>query len=388
MRMLAVAAGIAALCSGCARREVPVPAARASLGFFLVSAEPPLLTPPHGGVPATIRAKDVEACPGELGGLPIERARGAIRVEADEARLEGGPAGWLGLWGVELERLGCLATGDGDRLARRLAHSRPLPLGAERKLLEVSEGRDGYLDLRAGHRLRTVRPVFREGAAEQSAIAEVGEAKAGPPGSLTVEVRAADDLIGYERAWYEFEPTKGGARLRLLAAAAVVNGEETPLPKPLEDWMEFDGGALYFRLLFLSRRTEIAENDILLLGESTPVALEDLTQDVRAAPSTCAARRGCKRAPKDTAVLPFVTVEVDGEALALAPGSTVRGALDALDAAAWSAELAAAPRVWKPSAGRMIPVRSEGVEVMLELPLLGGERIWTKGPPMAAAALR
>jgi|GEM_PF-2645284 len=379
MRMLLVVVALAALSSACARRGSP-PAtegvARASRGFFLTTSDPPLLVPPEAGT-AAVRAEDPEACPPELGGISIERGQGRIHVEIDAERLRGGPAGWLGLWAVGLERLGCLSVGDGYALARRLANSAPLPLGRERKLLEVSEGRDGYLDLRAGHRLRTVRPVFREGAPEgRSAIDEVGETRADSPGSLTLEIRVSDDLIGYERAWYEFVPAgTNGARLRPLEAVAVLDGEESVLPKPLDDWMGFGDEARHFRLLFLSRRTEEAENDILLLGRSSPVALEDLTQQLRAEPDTCAQRPGCKRAPLETAILPFITATVDGKTVVVAPGSTVRGALSA---AGQSTEAIADLRVWKATPDGLTAVKYEDGRAILDLPLLGGERLWTK----------
>lgn len=369
MRILLLAALVVVGCSH--RADVPVPTRPP--GFFQLAEG--VLIPPHGGGPVTIDVPDPNACPAELDGLSVERTARAVRLHPSESTLRGLERGGLSRWAVELERTGCLASGDAPRLARRIAHSVPSPLGEERRLLEVSEGRDGYLDLRVGYRLRTVRPVFRDGAEATSALRQVGETEAVPGGGLTVTVRATEALVGYERAWYEFVPGQAsGAVLRPLETVLVIEGEESSQPSPLDRWLAFDDDARYFRLLFLSRLTETAENDILLVGAPTPVAVEDHTEALRQDPERCADLFGCKRAPVETAVLPFITVDVDGDPVPLAPGARIRSALateskpsDELDGLA----------VWKPSGGRLVPVRFDD-DSILRLPLLGGERIRTK----------
>jgi len=358
--------------AGCARRgEAPAPVRPP--GFFRLANE--VLIPPHGGGPTTFDVPDPAACPAELEGVGLERVGRAVRIHAAPARLAGFERGGLSRWAVELERSGCLSPGDAPELARRLAHGVALPLGEERRLLEVSEGRDGYLDLRAGHRLRTVRPIFRDPSTATSALRQIGDTEAAPGGGLTVTVRAAEDLVGYERAWYRFiEGDGSGAALLPMETVLVIEGEETDRPSPLDEWLRFGDDARYFRLLFLSRLTETAENDILLVGAATPVILEDQTEALRENPARCAALSHCRKAPVETAVLPFITVDVDDATVPLAPGARVRGALATQSKPNESVD---GLRVWKPSAGRLVPVRF-GDDSIFELPLLGGERIRTK----------
>jgi hypothetical protein len=329
----------------------------------------------------------------------LQRRRpGRLRLTVDRDALEKQPAGWLTQWAAALERRGCIASGEGLRLATSLAHAVPLRLQTEQRLLNADVRSSGYSDLWPGYRLRVVSPVFRDGAPPGASALQPESKVEAAAGGLIVTAKASPDLIGYETAWYALEPRAGGgARIVPQYAEFHSEGEVTREPAPRRNHLAFDPAMAYFRLLFMARRTESNDHDIVVIAAATQPKLDEKTQALEAGTESCAAassdapesaraiasesatagtpESACTVAPAQVAILVFLRVTVQGREVLAHPGDTLDSALREAGAAD-PAEILSTLVVRKPYEGRLTPLEfSRAAPDILDLPLAGGEEI-------------
>jgi hypothetical protein len=409
---------LSALC-GCAARSGP-----SSFRMFKTDDQS-VLVPPGVKDPAVkLRrfdfhtAGNTNSCRGAEGGITLTPRRKGLRLAVDGGVLEQQPPGWLASWAVSLEERGCVASGDGLVLAARVVHSVPLPLRTEQRLLSYDARAYGFTDLPSGYRLRVVSPVFREGAPAGATAAGAEKSVEETPGGLTIVLEKSPDLAGYEMAWYAVEPRPhgGGSRIVPLYADFHHEGEVTRQAAPRVNHLDFDPSMAYFRMLFMSRRTETSDHDIFLVAAPTLSQLEQRTREIEAGAAPCeaatsvagsnaaqdaaptqtfptrasptqqtstetslpAAKRAadaqCIVAPRQVAVVAFFAVQVQGKELLLHPGTTLAQALR--EAGADMEQALATLAVRKPYGKRVAPVEALGAtRDLLALPLSGGEKI-------------
>jgi hypothetical protein len=389
-------------------------AARGPASYRLINAsDQRLLIPPgvkHAGVTQrSIRfrtAATPRPCEGSEGGIALTAVRKGLRLAVDREALEQQPAGWLAQWAVSLEERGCLAAGEGFRLATRVAQSVPLPLRVEQRLLTHDVRQSGFTDLLPGYRVRVVSPVFREGAPPDAQTTVGKQTVEGSPGGLTVSVQTSPDLIGYEMAWYAVElRPQGGARIVPQYADFHQEGEVARQPAPRVNHLDFDPKMAYFRMMVMARRmTDSNDHDIFLVAAPTQPLLDQRSRALEAGASACGPvgsrssaphRRGgglqaaasdsavpraveeqttCAVAPSQVAVVAFIPVRVQGKEVLIHPGATLAGALREAGADVDQALPTLGAR--KPYGSKLASVKALGEKTdLLRLPLSGGEEI-------------
>src|SRR4051812_28983150 len=136
--------------------------------------------------------------------LTITRRRSVIRVTVHREALLRQPRGWLAEWIDRAESQGCLPAGQGSLLAARILEALPLPSGAALRLMRA-DGTHNYVALMSGNRLRVVSPILRRGAAPAAEDASPMKVTAGGANSITVEMKAPPDPVGFETAIYEIQ---------------------------------------------------------------------------------------------------------------------------------------------------------------------------------------
>ena len=305
---------------------------------------------------------------------PAESRGGKLRVPVDRSLLAEAPAGALVRWGVALESAGCLEPGQGYAAADRIARSTPLSPRQPRTLLNASERNDGYIDLRAGHRIRVAGPVFRDGAPPGAEVYREAEPPRVEGGGITLTLKKSPDVLGFEVDWYGVEAAAPGVRIAPLSAERRIEGEELHLKSPTVNPFSFDPSAAFFRLMFLARLEDDPDHDILMLAAPTPVELERRYKRIKADPTRCADEVAfCVGAAKHVAFVPFVSVRANDRETHLAPGAVLRQALREAGVAA-PESVVDSLTVWKPFGDRMARVEFDSDDI-LNLPLEGGERL-------------
>ncbi len=285
------------------------------------------------------------------------------------------PNGWLLGWAGDLEGSGCLPPGQGLAAARLVAQALPSGKGREYALLNSPTRTTGRSDLLPWIKLRVTTPIFREGApADAKFITDDHGVVEEAPGELSITLKASDDFVGYEFAWYALRPRlDGGARLELEFSETHI-GEETTRTQTSRQHLEFGGDARYFRILVLTRISD-SDHDTALLAGSTLAELEERTKAVEGDPARCERMAGCVSIDTRVALLPFVSVQANGKEVLAQPGATVGDALREAGETDLDA-ITASLRVSRDYAGRLTPIEAEvGRSELLELTLLGGESI-------------
>lgn len=349
---------------------------------------------------------DARPCAGSEGGIELTPRRKGLRVAPDADILEQQPTGWLASWAVSLEERGCVASGEGFRLATQVAHWVPLPLRVEQRLLTHDARASGFTDLLPGYRLRVVSPVFREGTAPDAETTVGKQTVEESPGGLTVSVQKSPDLVGYEMAWYAVETgPQGGARIVPQYADFHQEGDVTRQSAPRVNHLEFDPEMAYFRMLVMARRmTSSNDHDIYLVAAPTLPLLEERTRALELDAGSCEPFEGptgdrrdqgggaqpvlgegslprpsadqttCVVAPRQVAVVVFLPVRVQGKEVLVHPGATLASALR--EAGAEADLVVPSLSVQKPYGRRLAAVEALGEKRdLLALPLSGGEEI-------------
>jgi len=366
---------------------------------------------------------DARSCDGHEGGVELQqRRRGGLRLTVERHALQQQPAGWLAQWATSLEQRGCITPGESFGLATSVAQAVPLELPIEQRLLNPDARSSGYTDLRPGYKLRVVSPVFREGAPPDATVMQEETKVEASEGGLTVVGKASPDLIGYQIAWYAVEPRArgGGARIVPQFAEYHSEGEVTRQNAPHANYLTFDRGMAYFRMLFMARRTESNDHDILVMAAPTQANLEERTRALEAGTQACmpaasrseealaegegvtdetanaiartpraasqtvlpapptpagASQSACIIAPKQVAIVAWLRVTVQDKEVLVHPGATLGNALREAGAND-PEEVLPTLAVRKPYEGRLTPVAfPRATRDILALPLSGGEEI-------------
>jgi len=309
-------------------------------------------------------------CASAGGPAAIEERGKRLRVTVTRDALTKQPAGWLNAWTAELEAKGCLASGDGTKLAERIAETLPLELNAGFRLLHGSE-----VDVGPHTRLEVVSPVFREGTAPgASALETAGVTGAGS--ELTVTVRASADLMGFGTAWYGVQPnrTHAGFSIVPLHAERNIQGKVEPLDGPVKNTFPFPADAAFYRLFYKADQTDFTA---LAVAARSRAELEERTKLLETGTASCKKLNGelCVAIPKGVAVNAYVAVTVNGKEVTVLWPATVRAAIQA---AGEDDNLAVLSRlvIRKNYDGRLTRVEFDrSRQAILGMMLAGGENI-------------
>lgn len=156
-----------------------------------------------------------------------------------------------------------------------------------------------YIDIEPGWRLRVVTPLLKSGGYRPQLDTSPSAATTSPGTGLNVELRTNSDFLGYELAYYAFEP-KG--RIRLTSVEATVDGNTEPRTQPTAKLFDYPRDARYLRLVFLTRVSE-ADHDMAVLTAGRFEDLEGWTAKLRSDPEgTCKSTPYCSWIPGGIAV--------------------------------------------------------------------------------------
>ena len=298
--------------------------------------------------------------------MRVSKRRAVITVKRDTLLKQ--PSGWLSNWTAGLESQGCLAPGDGLKLAERIAESLPLDPKSAFRLLYASQA-----DIGPRIRLQVVSPILREGAPTDAPLLDT-VATTGSGASLTVVVKSTANLIGYETAWYSVQPKADGIGFTIapLYAERHIGAEPERRPQSVTNYFQFPADAAFYRLFFKAEQSEFTA---LVIAARTPAELEQRFKVLEAGPASCAKLNGelCATIPKLVAVNPFLAVTVNGSELPVRLGATVG---EAIRTAGERQPNAVLPQlaVFKPYNGRPAAVEFDRAgPAILNMILTGGE---------------
>jgi hypothetical protein len=311
-----------------------------------------------------------DPCPPAEGVIAIQVRKKRVLVTVTRDTLVKQPPGWLSAWTSEIEAQGCLAPGDGLKLADRIAESLPLDPDTAFHLLHSSE-----LDIGPQTRLQVVSPILREGPADDAKILNVETA--GNGNNLTVTLKPAGNLIGYETAWYAVQPRANriGFTIVPLSAERHIQGETERRPQPARNYFQFPADAACYRLFYKADQTEFTA---LVVAARTRAELDRRIKALETGTASCEKLHGelCVAIPRLIGINPFLAVTVNGSEVMLHWGATVRAAI-------WQAgepEDEVVPphlAVYKLYHGRPVAVKFDRASpAILDLVLTGGEVVW------------
>ena len=308
-------------------------------------------------------------------GLMIERKGGGRLVVTREAIAATTPAE-LFAWTLALEKQGCIAANEALPLGERIIDALPLDLNKRTQLLQ------GRGDLKPVNSLRVVAPVFKPGTSAQTGpLAEIASVQQGAsPGSVDVEVKPNPAVIGYEIDWYDFVGHAGGPGYRIVPRLAElhVDGKVENRAVPSVSRFQFADAARWYELYMM---TKVSANDFDFVVFSAKTS-DELQKSVTAFQTDASAF--LKTAdPTTYTVLPhgsginaYIRVKVNGVALDLPRGNTIRQAF--AQAGTDSSTVLPRLRVQKLHDGKLYPVEwDRQTDQILSLPLEGGEEIDT-----------
>ena len=309
------------------------------------------------------------SCAPAEGAIAIHARHGRVRVTVTRDPLLKQPPGWLSAWTAQAESRGCIAAGDGLKLAERIVESLPLDPRAARRLLHADDLQTGYVDLGPETRLQVVSPILREGSTPDAPILDASNLT-GEGNRLTLTLKSTPNLVGYETAWYAVQPKAGqiGFAIAPLSAEKHIQGKVEPAAAPATNYLKFEPQAAYYRLFYKADKGEVVE---VVLAAPTRAELDRQTQAFSSDPALCAQvpSQACVVIPKRVALNPFLAITVNGSEATIPVGSTVGAAI----------RLERVPpdlKVYKLYAGRAVPVEFDrSSPEILGLVLNGGEKI-------------
>ncbi len=240
-----------------------------------------------------------------------------IRVTVRRGTLVRQPPGWLGDWTAELESQGCLAAGEGLKLADRIAESLPLEPNTAFHLLHSS-----VLDLDPRVRLQVVSPILREGAA--AGAPTVGPVElSGNGASLTVTAKSTA-----EKSWYAVQPkaNESGFTIAPLYAERLINGVTERLPQLGLGYLQFGADAGYYRMFQKAGKTEFTQ---FVIAAPTRAELERRSAAFEAGTASCNKVNSefCVAIPRAVAVNLLLPVTMNGAETMVRRGATLGEAL-------------------------------------------------------------
>jgi hypothetical protein len=372
-----IAASICVLiiCAGCA---VHHPDAQA---WRLVPAgnAAPILVPPGVESPEVARrsfSADVRSgplrCAENQGEARIQPRNGHLRVTVTREALIRQPPGSLSLWAADLEARGCVAPGDGPRLAQSIAESLPLEANEGFRLLYSGDRRTGEMELGSGVRLQVTSPILREGAAPEAPLQISGSGN-------SLVVTGSTDLLGYETAWYrtEVKADLSGFVIVPISAERHLSNDVEKRTEPAVNYFRFPPEASYYRLFYKSGQTDFTA---FVVAARTLRELDRISNSTAGAITSCQAlSEFCAAIPRRVAVNPFVMVVMNGREVLISWGATLAEAIRE-SGERQPASLLPRLAISKQHDGRAAKIQFAGTgEAIMDLILTGGEIIsWEK----------
>jgi hypothetical protein len=302
----------------------------------------------------------------------VRSRRNQVYVKVRRDTLAGREAGWLTAWTEDLEARGCIAQGEGFRLATRIAQSLPLePNGAFRLLYPNDRN---VVELDPGVRLQVMTPVMAEGAAPDAPIIDATTTVNG--NTVTIEGRFTENLLGYEMTWYSAQARSRlpGVTVAPLLTERHIKGETERVSQPALNYFQSLSAASFYGLFYKGGQTEFTA---LIVGAVTKADLDRRRKLLEAGVTSCEMLNNemCVTVPKRVAINPMVPVTVNGEEKLLNWGATVGAALRASGVQKLDALLPQLS-VLKPYGERPTAVEFNPADsAILSLILMGGEII-------------
>ena len=366
-RVLAASLLLSMVTSGCAVRQT-YRLVKQNAGSVLI---PPGVSKPDVG--QRIFTADIApgrgSCAPAEGAIAIQSRKGRVRVTVTRDRLLKQPPGWLSAWTAQAESQGCIAAGEGLKLAARIAESLPLDPRAAWRLLHADDRQTGYVDLGPETRLQVVSPILREGTPADAPILDASNLT-GEGNRLTLTLKSTSNLVGYETAWYAIQPKAGqiGFAITPLSAEKHIQGRVEPAAAPATNYLKFGPQAAYYRLFYKADQGEVVE---VVLAAPTRAELDRQTQVFNSDPALCAQvpSQACVVIPKRVALNPFLAITVNDNETTVPVGSTLRAAIHV-------ERVPPELKVYKLYAGKPVPVEFDRASAeILSLVLNGGEKI-------------
>ncbi len=300
------------LCAGCAVRQPAAESWRLKTN---------LLVPPGVSNPDLAKrtlTSDVTAghgiCPPEI---RVKAHRVVLTVTRD--MLNHQPDGWLTRWAAGVEAQGCIAPGEGERLAAQVAESLPLDPVVAFHLLYPNNRRSGGVDLAPPIRIQIVSPILKDEAAP-----EAGTETSAAANGLTVTMKSSDNLIGYEIAWYSIQPKAAGTGYSIvpLYSERHIKDETERRAQPDSDYLAFPSGAGFYRLVYKSDRTSFTA---LVIAAPTREDLDRRARLIETGSAPCIEL--CVAIPRRAAVNAMLPVAVNDEEVMVSWGANVGEAI-------------------------------------------------------------
>jgi hypothetical protein len=234
------------------------------------------------------------------------------------------PPGWLTTWAAGIESQGCIAPGEGSLLASGVAESLPLDPALAFRLLYPNDRQTGQVDIAPPVRLQVVSPIFREGTAQDAPILDAS----GSGNSITVTLKASDNLIGYETAWYAAQSRTSGVGFTIapLYAERHLQDETQRRAQPATNYLQFPADAAFYRLFYKSGQTRFTA---LVIAAPTRAELDRRIGTLDTSAASCDKLGGnlCVAIPRRVAVNPMVPVAVNGAEVMVGWGANVAEAI-------------------------------------------------------------
>ena len=312
------------------------------------------------------------ACPPPAPPVALHKIKSRMRVTVWREALLHQAAGWLRDWAVALEAQGCVAPGDGLKLAVAAAESVPVDAGAEFRLLNRVTLRG---EIGSHTRIQVVTPILSPGASADAGIPNPTQIT-GNGSHLNVAVRSPSTLTGYETGWYAVEVRAGGLGFTIvpLSGERRINGETQPEAKPAVDYFRFSDQAAFYRLLY---KADPSEFTALVVAARTPDELDRNTRTLEIGAVSCQKLNAgdCVAIPKTAAINLFLEVTVNGAAVHVPWGAPLSAAIRS-GGEPQPANILPTLEIRKSYQGRLVPVQFDHSRpAILQLTLVGGEVI-------------
>jgi hypothetical protein len=254
--------------------------------------------------------------------IRVKRKRVSVTVTREMLLRQ--PPGWLTTWAAGIESQGCVAHGDGSILAARVAESLPLDPALAFHLLYPNDRQSGQVDIAPPVRLQVVSPILRDGVASDAPILDTS----GNGNSITVTLKASDNLIGYETAWYAAQPKASGAgsTIEPLYAERHLKDATERRAQPAVNYLRFPAEAAFYRLFYKSGQTDFTA---LVVAAPTRAELDRRTGILDTDAASCDKLNGelCAAIPRRVAINPMVPVTLNGAEVMVAWGANVAEAI-------------------------------------------------------------
>jgi hypothetical protein len=332
---------------------------------------------PRGAI--TIQRPKGVPCTSSGEAIAVERHGGKLRLTVTRDALVKQPVGWLRRWTAELESSGCIPAGTGLELAARILESVPLDPYAAYRLMHADSVQQGFVELGPENRLQTQAPIMKSGNSPDANVIEIASITQSG-NSLNVDLRASDQLLGVETAWYTLRPKEGGPGTRIVALSAErrIEGKTEAAAGPLRDYFPFAPEIGFYRLIYKADLVDKGATTEIVVGAPDRTELERRTRRVLDDFNVCKTSDPslCAVIPRHVALNPALAVTVNGEEIRVGIRAWVRSAILQSGGPRRVEDVLPTLVVKKPYRGKLVDVEFDRASsAILDVTLLGGEAI-------------